>query len=62
MKSKKVKEMTIEEKVQKFHERHPDYPKEFKSPAEEHLYLLNMLDEKKKENAELDKKLRKLKT
>ncbi|HET55573.1 MAG TPA: hypothetical protein ENN33_10210 [Ignavibacteria bacterium] len=43
MKSEKVEEMTIEEKVQKFHERHPDYPKEFKSPAEEHLLTTHIL-------------------
>lgn len=59
MKSKKVVEMTVEEKAQKFHEMHPDYPN-FKSPEEEHLYLLDMLDEKNKEIAEMNKRIAEL--
>lgn len=59
MNSKNEKELTIEEEAQKFHEMHPDFPN-FDSPAEEHLYLLNMLDEKNKEISELKKELGKL--
>lgn len=54
MKSKKEKEMTVEEKAQKFHEMHPDYPN-FKTPEEEHLYLLKMKEELELKNAVLDR-------
>jgi hypothetical protein len=54
MKSKK--EMTVEEKAQKFHEMHPDYPN-FKTPEEEHLYLLKMKEELELKNAILDREI-----
>lgn len=60
MKSKKVVEMTVEEKAQKFHEMHPDYPN-FKTPEEEHLYLLKMKEELELKNAVLDRLIKVLK-
>lgn len=56
MKSKKEKEMTIEEEAQKFREENPEYAAmKFESSEAQILYLLKMKEELELKNAVLDR-------